>query len=141
MVMNGRAILAVAREAGRGATEAHWRTAVGRAYYALMLELRDAMTGWGLSLPTQNQVHQLVLRRMYVSTDTDMKQIGICLDELRRARARADYEMAVLAEFATDAAARRMIRQATDALRLFDAITAGVPRRDSIAAEIRAVLP
>src|SRR5690348_5967381 len=139
--MNGREFLAVARDAARGGTEAYWRTAAGRAYYALMLVLRDAMTGWGLSKPTQNQVHQLVLRRMYVSTDPDMKQIGIWLDELRQARARADYEMSALAEHATDSGARWAIRQAAAALALFDAIEADAPRRSAIAAAIKAILP
>src|SRR5207237_6747786 len=101
-IMKGRDILSVARELAQGPTEAHWRAASGRAYYALLIELRDAMTSWGLSRPLPSQVHQLVYRRLFVPTDPDMKQIGIWFDLLRTARVRADYETWTLAEFATD---------------------------------------
>ena len=36
--MDGRAFLNVARRLAQEPTEADWRTAAGRAYYALMLE-------------------------------------------------------------------------------------------------------
>ncbi len=139
--MGGRDFLAVAREAARGASEAHWRTAASRAYYALMREVRDAMTSWGLSRPAPSQVHQLVRRRLFTSTDPDAKRIGITLNELRDSRSRADYETDAPHEFAAAAGGRQAVQWAADALKLFDAITADIPRRDTIAAEIRAVLP
>jgi hypothetical protein len=139
--MRGREFLAVARELARQTTEAHWRAASGRAYYALLLELRDAMTGWGLSQPVPSQVHQLVSRRLFVSADQDVKQIGIWFDQLRKARGRAEYETWPLVEFASDAGAKWAIQRAADALTLFDAIEADIPRRDAIAAAIKAVLP
>src|SRR5205814_8061395 len=79
-VMDGRQFLAVAREVVQGQTEAHWRSATGRAYYSLMLELRDAFIRWGLSAPSRASLHQAVLRRAYTSTDGDMKQIGRWLE-------------------------------------------------------------
>jgi hypothetical protein len=45
--MRGRDFLAVARDLSRQTTEAYWRAAAGRAYYAVLIELRDAMTIWG----------------------------------------------------------------------------------------------
>ncbi|HEY1380216.1 MAG TPA: hypothetical protein VGF55_25665 [Gemmataceae bacterium] len=131
----------MARELAQEPTEAHWRSASGRAYYALLIELRDAMTNWGLSRPLPSQVHQLVYRRLFVPTDPDMKQIGIWFDRLRTARVRADYETWALAEFGTDAGAKWAVQRADDALKLLDAIEADPPRRDAIAAEIKAVLP
>jgi hypothetical protein len=139
--MRGREFLTVARDLARQATEAHWRVASGRAYYALLLELRDAMTAWGLSRPVPSQVHQLVYRRLFVSSDPDIKQIGISFHQLRLARGRAEYETWPLVEFATDAGAKWAIQRAADALTLFDTIEADIPRRNAIAAEIRAVLP
>ena len=139
--MDGRAFLTVAREVVRGATEAHWRTAAGRAYYALVIELRDAMTRWGLSRPIPSHVHQIVRRRVYASSDADMKQIGRWLDRLRDSRNEADYEMGALVEFATDSGTNGSISRASGALKLLDLILADIPRRDSIAAEIQAVLP
>jgi hypothetical protein len=106
-----------------------------------LIELRDAMTNWGLSRPLPSQVHQLVYRRLFVPTDPDMKQIGIWFDRLRTARVRADYETWALAEFGTDAGAKWAVQRADDALKLLDAIEADPPRRDAIAAEIKAVLP
>lgn len=44
--MNGRAFLEVARGLAQDATEAHWRSALGRAYYALLLEARDLLLRW-----------------------------------------------------------------------------------------------
>jgi len=41
--MDGRAFLGVARDLAPMATEAHWRAAGVCAYYALMLEARDAL--------------------------------------------------------------------------------------------------
>jgi uncharacterized protein (UPF0332 family) len=131
----------VAREAARGATEAHWRTAVGRAYYALMLEVRDAMTSWGISQPVPSQVHQMVRRRLFTSSDADAKRIAITLDDLRESRNRADYETEVPHEFASAVGGSQSVQWASDALKRFDAIVADIPRRDKIAAEIKAVLP
>jgi hypothetical protein len=139
--MEGRDFVAVAREAARGPTEAHWRTAASRAYYGLLLEIRDAMTAWGLSRPAPSQVHQLVRRRLFTSTDPDMKRVGIWLDDLRESRSRADYETDAPYEFVSASGGWRAVRWADDALKLFDAINADTQRRATIAAEIRAVLP
>src|SRR5438067_13324693 len=117
--MQGREFLAVAKEVARGMTEAHWRTAAGRAYYALLLEVRDAMTAWGISRPSPSQIHQLVRRRLFASTDPDAKRIAIALEEWRDSRNRADYETRVPHEFISAAGGHRRVQWATDALQLF----------------------
>src|SRR4051794_14814347 len=139
--MNGRDFLAVAREVIRGATEAHWRTTAGRAYYSLMLVLRDTFVQWGLSAPSRAGVHEIILRRVYTSKDRDMKQIGQWLHRLRDLRVTGDYETDARPEFLSDVEAQRMVQTAQKALALFDAINADVPRRDAIATEIKAVFP
>jgi hypothetical protein len=139
--MDGRDFLVVSRELVGGATEAHWRTAVGRAYYAVMLALRDSFVRWGLSTPLQASVHQTTQRRLFVSKDSDMKTIGRLLQRLRDSRVIADYEITTRPEFATDVEARRMTRSAEDALTLFDLIDGDASRRAAIAAEIMPVLP
>src|SRR5205085_3173874 len=120
---------------------AHWRTAAGRAYYALLLEIRDAMTSWGISAPNPSQVRQLVRRRLFASSDPDVKRIGIVLDDLRGSRNRADYETAVPHEFVAATGGRQPVQWSTDALTVFDTVAADRPRRDTVTAEIRAVYP
>jgi hypothetical protein len=139
--MRGRDFLAVARDSCRQGTEAHWRTAAGRAYYAAMLEVRDAFTRWGLSVPPPQFVHDVVRRRLYCSRDGDMKMIGQLLDALRALRRLADYQTAPVSQFVSDAQAIAAVRWAENVLSLFDAIDADSPRRTGILAEIRAVLP
>ena len=50
--MDGRALLDVARELAAGSSEAHWRSSVGRAYYALLHEVLGTLdAGASRSLP------------------------------------------------------------------------------------------
>ena len=41
--MKGREFLTVAQQLLQGGTEGHWRSASGRAYYALLIEGREAL--------------------------------------------------------------------------------------------------
>lgn len=139
--MKPREFVTAAQDAVRGTTEVHWRTAIGRAYYPLVLELRDAFTRWGLSTPGRASIHELTSRRAFANSDGDMKQIGRWLEQLRKNRGHSDYEMQPRPAFASNAEALSSIRLTTDALVLLDAIDADVPRRRAVFAEIHKVLP
>ncbi len=91
--MDGRAFLVVARELLQGATEAYWRAAAGRTYYALMLEARELLGRWGLSCPPRDDIHKFVRLRLLYSADPDLKHVGVTLERLGRLRNVADYEL------------------------------------------------
>lgn len=127
--MQGRAFLDVARDVLSRATEPHWRATVIHAYYALMLECRDALARWGVSIPPQQNVHSAVRLRFLFASDADLKKIGSALDDWVWHRNHANYNLAALGRFATDALALRAIKEVIVALDLLDAIEGNPVRR------------
>ena len=88
--MPGREFLELARELLALATlPRHWRAVVIHAYYALLLECRDAQARWGLPLPPRHNVHAVVRLRFTYASDADLKQLGDTLDRLVQLRNQA----------------------------------------------------
>ena len=88
--MDGRAFLDVARDLAAGSGEPRWRSGVGRAYYALLHEVLDALRRWGFSLPARDKVHSFARLKLIYATDPDLKRIGLTLEALGRLRNTAD---------------------------------------------------
>src|SRR5438132_13368461 len=85
--MQAREFLELARELfGPGASARHWRGAIIHAYYALLLECREAMARWGLRALTRQQVHAQVRLRLIYATDPDLKEGGQRLEPLAKSR-------------------------------------------------------
>jgi hypothetical protein len=139
--MQGRAFLLVARDDVLGLTEAHWRTAAGRAYYALFLEARDALQRWGIPPTPHQSEHWFVRLRFYIRANADLKPIGLALDGLSRLRNEADYRLAVPGRFVNNVEAQRGIVDATKAIGILDQIEADPQRRNAAIKDIRAAFP
>jgi hypothetical protein len=139
--MDGRRFLDVARELLQGKDESHWRSALGRAYYALMLEARDALTRWGLPCPPRESPHHFARLRLHLPKDADCKSVAQALDDLSKLRNEADYRIASPGRFANDSEASRAVTRAAMAIAFLDALDVDRPRRDAAVAAIRAVYP
>ena len=134
--MPGRGFLDLAKEVVKGATEYHWRGAAVHAYYAVLLEGRDALLRWGFPVPRRDSVHSYVRLRFTYATEPDLKQIGDVLDFLVRLRNRASYDLSMLVQFSSATAAQNAIQMAEDALALLDAIEADAARLAAARASI-----
>ncbi len=134
--MNGRAYLDLARELLLGKTEVHWRAAAGNAYYALMLECRDALLRWGQIIPRGASVHTFVRLRFALAADKDLRKIGDALDELGRLRSRAQYELNPSRDWSSAVRARHATQRASDALALLDGIDNDPARRAAAVASL-----
>ena len=97
--MDGRALLDVARELAAGSSEAHWRSSVGRAYYALLHQVLEMLLRWGFSLPPRDKVHTFARLKLVYATDADLKRIGLTLEALGRLRNAADYQLSLSGPF------------------------------------------
>src|SRR5262245_46164922 len=92
--MNDREFLNVACAAIADPDEEWQRTAAGRTYFALFLECRDALEGWGFAETSIHQEHAAVRNRLYAAMHADLKQLGRLLVRLHTLRVHADYDLA-----------------------------------------------
>jgi uncharacterized protein (UPF0332 family) len=141
MNMRGRDFLDVARELVAGADEAHWRSACGRAYYALFLEARSVLERWGITLPRRDQIHAVVRLRFIYAADPDLKQVGFALERLGDLRNHADYKLSPSPFFNSSVRAQRSIDDADVNLVRLDQVDADLTRRATAIADIRAKFP
>jgi hypothetical protein len=122
-------------------SEANWRSAAGRAYYALLHEGREALDRWGFPLPPRENIHSFVRLRFNFSAHPDLRQVGQALDELSHWRNQADYHLASPGRFASGARAAQAIAWAQASIDLLDQIDADPARRAAAIAAIRAAWP
>ncbi len=115
--MKARDFLNVAYELLEGNHESHWRSAVSRAYYAAFHAARDLLVQCGFTVPQEERAHAYLRMRLMNSGHPDVVQAGKWLDDLRKVRNRADYDLDHDFEHA-DAVNR--VQQAADTLRLLE---------------------
>jgi uncharacterized protein (UPF0332 family) len=90
--MDFRDYLTVARALAGGATEAEWRSASSRAYYAAFHVARVLLLGLGYCVPQADRAHGYLWLRLSNSGHADAIAAGRRLGDLRRERNRADYD-------------------------------------------------
>jgi uncharacterized protein (UPF0332 family) len=136
--MNGREFLDVARKLAVGRTEAEWRSAAGRAYYALFLEARARLENWGFRRPARDQVHAFVRLKFIYANDLELKRIGRDLEKLGAIRNEADYQLiSPVHEFSTGRTARDAVELAERSILLLDQIEADPARLVSAIQSLR----
>lgn len=138
--MNGRDFLPVATRLAAASTEADWRTAVGRAYYAAFHVARRLFTDLRFLVPRADRAHQYLVFRLSNCGEPPVEQAGRDLETLRRLRNRADYDESPPL---TQAQAAAAVRLADDIIRVLDDARPDPPRtriRDAMIAYERDVL-
>ncbi len=127
--MDGRSLLDIGRELPAGSTEAHWRSSVGRAYYALLHEVLGALGRWGFALPPRDKVHTYARLKFVYATDPQLKRIGLTLESLGRLRNAANYQVGSSGPFVSPTIAISALNDAGSAIALLDAMEADPARR------------
>jgi hypothetical protein len=134
--MDGRAFLDVARELSAGSTEPHWRSSVGRAYYALLHEALAKLQTWGFSLPPRDKVHIFARLKLVYAADPDLKRVGLTLEALGRLRNIADYQLSLTGPFISARIAVSVVADTEAAIAALDALEADPARRRAAVASI-----
>jgi uncharacterized protein (UPF0332 family) len=91
--MNPRDFLDVADALIEGSSEAEWRSAVSRAYYAAFHIARQLLRQCGFQVPEADQAHAYLWLRLSNCGHPDVQNAGHELKELRTARNWADYDL------------------------------------------------
>jgi uncharacterized protein (UPF0332 family) len=92
--MNHRDFLHVADDLVTGLTEADWRSAVSRAYYAAFHTGRLLLEQCGFAVPRAEQAHAYLWLRLANCGQVDLQNAGNDLNTLRQMRNQADYDLA-----------------------------------------------
>ena len=89
--MNFRDFLTLAATLAAGSTEAEWRSAVSRAYYAAFHVGCELLRDLAFRVPRADRAHAYVWLRLANSSDPDVQNAGQDLNNLRGERNTADY--------------------------------------------------
>jgi uncharacterized protein (UPF0332 family) len=90
--MDFRDYLTVALRLVAGATEADWRSAVSRAYYAAFHVGCELLRSLKFTVPRADRAHAFVWLRLSNSSHPDVDQAGAHLNHMRGERNWADYD-------------------------------------------------
>lgn len=132
--MNPRDFLEVAQTLITGASEAEWRSAVSRAYYAAFHVAQRLLEQCGFAVPQAERAHGYLWLRLANSGHMDVQQAGNDLSFLRRMRNWADYD---LGRPMTHYPAFNHVQAAETIVQLLDTVAATAVVRDQITDAIK----
>jgi uncharacterized protein (UPF0332 family) len=138
--MDGRAFLDSAQQLLQGRIEADWRTASGRAYYAVFSEALAALRRWGLLPHRRDPIHAWVRLRFNYANDADLKRIGERLDWLGQLRNEADDQLDHPGHFHDASESHTAIHLSRQAIALLDQIEADPARRSAAITAVQATI-
>jgi uncharacterized protein (UPF0332 family) len=115
--MSPHDLLDLANDLLAGNTEAWWRGAVSRAYYAAFHVARKLLRQNGFLVPQGDQAHGYLWLRLSNSGHPDIRHAGAELGDVRRARNWADYDLDQPFDHAT---AFGYVLSATDIIQLLE---------------------
>jgi uncharacterized protein (UPF0332 family) len=116
--MDFREFLTLARTLAAGGTEAEWRSAVSRAYYAAFHVARELLLGLNFLVPQADRAHSHRWLRLANAGVPDVQVAGNRLNALRGQRNRADYASR---PSLTQASAANEVKNAEDIIEALDA--------------------
>lgn len=116
--MDGRDFYTLAQQLALRTTEAAWRSAVSRAYYAAFHVARQLMEDLGFTVPRVDRAHGHLWLRLSNCGDSQVQHAGANLNDLRRDRNWADYD---LARPMRQAVVRRSLLVVPQIIRVLDA--------------------
>jgi uncharacterized protein (UPF0332 family) len=91
--MTGHDFLSLASRLAVATTEADWRSAVSRAYYAAFHVARQLVSDLGFTVPHADRAHAYLWMRLGNSGEARVQQAAVDLHDLRRRRNQADYDL------------------------------------------------
>jgi uncharacterized protein (UPF0332 family) len=91
--MTGREFLLLAKQLAGAGTEAEWRSAISRAYYAAFHVARELLEDLRFAVPRADRAHIYLSRRLANSGHPQTQQAGTDLNALRGDRNHADYDL------------------------------------------------
>jgi uncharacterized protein (UPF0332 family) len=92
--MDPREFLTLAQQLSLAATEAAWRSAISRAYYAASHVARQLLEDVGFAVLQADRAHAYLWLRLSNRGDPLVQNAGRGLKDLRRDRNWADYDLA-----------------------------------------------
>lgn len=116
--MDPRDFLTLAQQLASASTEAAWRSAASRAYYAAFHVAGKLMRDLGFTVPHADRAHGHVWLRLSNSGNSRIEHAATSLNNSRRDRNRADYDLHLSVQ---QTAIQRQIPAAAGIIRDFEA--------------------